>query len=160
MPERKRVLLYGKVGVGKSTLTEKTCGVNDISMDHYESVTRSSRTYPSIHPELSFTDAPGNNDDEDPMDHNLWIAQAMNAGPLSMIALVVKADKRLPNMTQGVKELASSFLDFHEYLCIVITHADLERTWSDQVVRDSLSAKLSRSGVSTNHNDLLDSQLC
>ena len=91
------VVLIGDVGAGKSKLVEKLSGLGGTSSDADTSVTTSSETF-AIPGKLMISDTPGSNAMSDKFMHNMWIAEALNFRPVSLILNIVKADTRIDNV--------------------------------------------------------------
>mmetsp|Transcript_68658 Transcript_68658/g.200944 ORF Transcript_68658/g.200944 Transcript_68658/m.200944 type:complete len:428 (-) Transcript_68658:236-1519(-) len=119
------VVLLGDVGMGKSTLVEKVTGIRGISSAASTSVTLSSHAYITRCGRLQLIDTPGSNAMESKLEHNVWIAHALNLDPVSLILLVVKAEQRIDNTVDAVRKYAEVFVQFLDILDVVITHMDL-----------------------------------
>eukprot|EP00930_Biecheleria_cincta_P088500 TRINITY_DN77744_c0_g1_i1.p1 TRINITY_DN77744_c0_g1~~TRINITY_DN77744_c0_g1_i1.p1 ORF type:complete len:487 (-),score=72.98 TRINITY_DN77744_c0_g1_i1:110-1504(-) len=129
--ERRNILLLGDVGTGKSTIVEKVTGVTGLSSDADESFTRSSRAYITTDGKLQLIDTPGSNAMTERLEHNVWIAHALNSDPVNLILLTVKADTRIDNTIATVRDYAERFQDFESLLALCITHMDTVK-WEQQ----------------------------
>ena len=93
------VVLLGDVGTGKSTLVEKLTGESGRSSDSSMSYTRSSEVFWVPDGSLIIADTPGSNALEDKLEHNIWIAGALNYMPVSRILLKLKLASTLSSAT-------------------------------------------------------------
>lgn len=123
------VVLLGDVGMGKSTLVEKVTGCQGLSSNASQSFTRSSHAFLTACKRMMLIDTPGSNAMEDKLEHNVWIAHALNYAPVSLILLVVKAEMRIDNSVKIVRDYAERFGDLIELLGLCITHMD-QVSWS------------------------------
>lgn len=118
------VVLLGNVGTGKSTLVEHITGISGISSDASESFTRSSHAFVTKCRQLQIIDTPGSNAMSHKVEHNMWIAHALNFAPVSLILMTVKAETRIDNTIDAVRVYAESFQDLSDILGVVVTHMD------------------------------------
>jgi hypothetical protein len=72
------------------------------------------------------------------MDHNLWIATALNAAPVSLILLVTECHVRIPQMLDQIAEYLVKFKDHLPLLCVCVTKMDMQREWTSQEFREEL----------------------
>ena len=72
------VVLVGDVGTGKSTIVEKLTGESGRSSAASMSVTSSSQSFATPDGRLIVCDTPGSNAARDKLQHNVWIASALN----------------------------------------------------------------------------------
>jgi len=135
------VVLLGDVGMGKSTLIEKVTGVRGISSDANQSFTRSAGAFVSRCGRLQIIDTPGSNAMKDKLEHNVWIAYALNFAPVSSILLIVKADVRIDNTVNNVRTYAERFVDLLDLVCVCVTHMDVV-SWSAQELEHDLRDEL------------------
>ena len=77
------IVLVGDVGSGKSSVVEKLTGEKNRSSNAKESFTRSSEPFWCKDGKLVVSDTPGSNAMKDKVEHNVWIAGAMNFRPVS-----------------------------------------------------------------------------
>jgi len=118
------VVLLGNVGSGKSTVVEKLSGQSGLSSDADTSATTESQTF-AIPGKLMISDTPGSNAMSDKFMHNMWIAEAMNFRPVSLVLNIVKADTRIDNVVEQVTEYAEGFGELPiELFAVCITHMD------------------------------------
>eukprot|EP00927_Polykrikos_kofoidii_P049585 TRINITY_DN4362_c0_g1_i1.p1 TRINITY_DN4362_c0_g1~~TRINITY_DN4362_c0_g1_i1.p1 ORF type:complete len:426 (-),score=52.83 TRINITY_DN4362_c0_g1_i1:455-1732(-) len=121
---RPTVLLLGDVGVGKSTLVERVTGITGISSDDSETCTKVSCAYVTKCRRMSIIDTPGSNAMGEVVQHNIWIASALNFLPVSLILIVVKADPRIDTTISNVRRYAECFQDLSDLLGVCVTHMD------------------------------------
>jgi len=72
---------------------------------------------------LTAIDTPGTNSMKDKLEHNVWIAAALNSQPVSLILSVVKADPRMDNVVEAIRRYAESFV-VTDLFGICVTHMD------------------------------------
>lgn len=131
-------ILIGYAGAGKSYLIEKATGVKGLSSSSSTSYTQCARRYP-LPDGSTIIDTPGCNASEmDLFTHNLWIAQAFNAGPVSNIIVVVEAHQRLETMftiaTQIVRRFKLGLDTDNQTFVLCVTKMDMEHEWSAEEV--------------------------
>lgn len=146
MPGVLSVVLVGNVGAGKSTLVEKVTLQRGLSSSGAQSYTQESRFFLSPDGRLRIIDTPGVNARTEPLQHNIWVAHALGFKPVSMIGLVIKADRRIDNFIGEAEEFATHFSEFMDVLCIIVTHMDTV-TWSAQDGHQALQDQLGLQGV-------------
>lgn len=135
------VVMLGDVGMGKSSIVETVMGVSGLSSSADESFTKCSVVVESPCRRIQFIDTPGGNSMEGKLEHNVWIAHALNYAPVSMILLTVKADTRIDNTVGLVRNYAERFQDAAELLTVGVTHMDTVG-WSQDRLLSCLSSEL------------------
>lgn len=119
------IVLLGDVGTGKSTIVEKLTGEKGRSSDANESFTKTSAMIWASDGSLIVSDTPGSNAIKDKLEHNIWIATALNARPVSRIFIVVKAEPRIDNVVDNVRKYADRFLELPmDVVGVLVTHMD------------------------------------
>lgn len=118
------IVLLGDVGVGKSCLVEKITGLRGLSSASCHSYTKCCRPYVNSRLGVQIIDTPGANPLADKLQHNVWIAHALNYAPVSLILIVVKADTRIDNCIDSVRKYAETFQDLSDLLGVCVTHMD------------------------------------
>ena len=78
------VVMVGDVGTGKSTVVEKLTQVTGRSSDASESFTKTSGAFWTPEGNLIINDTPGSNALREKVEHNVWIAAALNYMEVSM----------------------------------------------------------------------------
>ena len=74
--------------------------------------------------------------------HNMWIAEALNFRPVSLILNIVKADTRIDNVVEKVRNYAEGFMDLPENLfAVCVTHMDTVR-WTRSTFMEHLENEL------------------
>jgi len=123
---RRTVVVIGDVGVGNSTLAEKCAGLEGHHFSSDAALSFTSRSWIFVSPcgRLLLIDTPGANSMQDKLEHNMWIAAALNFSPVSLILLVVKAEQRIDNTVGLVRTFAERFQDFASALSVCVTHMD------------------------------------
>lgn len=94
------------------------------------------------------------------LEHNVWIAHALNYAPVSSILLVVKADTRIDNTVNSVRTYAERFGDLVDLITVCVTHMDVVR-WEPEDFRPKLYDELGIvsvifSGKSSGCRDLMN----
>jgi len=135
------VVMLGDVGMGKSTVAEKITGISGLSSNADESFTKASAICESECKGIQIIDTPGGNSMQDKLEHNVWIAYALNYAPVSMILLTVKADTRIDNTIGLVRNYAERFQDAAELLTVCATHMDTV-TWKESRFMECLENEL------------------
>ena len=124
------VVLIGDVGTGKSTIVEKLTNERGRASDKDTSVTKSSEVFWTTDGSIVISDTPGSNAMEDKLEHNVWIASALNFRPVSKIFIMAKAETRLDNVVDNVRKYTDRFVELDpNALGILITHMDTV-TWT------------------------------
>ena len=119
------IVLLGDVGTGKSTIVEKLTGEKGRSSDANESFTKTSNVFWVPDGSLIVSDTPGSNALRDKLEHNIWIAGALNFRPVSRIFIVVKAETRIDNVVDNVRKYADRFLELPmDVVGVLVTHMD------------------------------------
>ena len=126
------VVLLGDVGTGKSSIVEKVSDVTNLASDEDTSVTKSSKAFWSIDGSLLVADTPGSNAMEDKLDHNMWIAGALNYLPVSKMFILVKAETRLDSVVDNIRKYSDRFVTLDpSAIGVLITHMDTV-SWSSE----------------------------
>ena len=126
------VVLIGDVGTGKSTIVEKVTNETNLASNGDTSVTKSSTVFWSIDGSLLIADTPGSNALEDKLDHNMWIAGALNYLPVSKMFILVKAETRLDSVVDNIRKYSDRFVTLDpSAIGVLITHMDTV-AWSSE----------------------------
>jgi GTP-binding protein EngB required for normal cell division len=119
------VVLFGKIGHGKTCLLNKICQASFDSHMSSQSCTRTLQRGKSIHYGMNVVDTPGFYATEDVEHHTLCQIQALaQTGELSGIYVVVKY-ARCSDMAETVNKVMD-FVgdDGEEYIRVIVTHVD------------------------------------
>eukprot|EP00927_Polykrikos_kofoidii_P049586 TRINITY_DN4362_c0_g2_i1.p1 TRINITY_DN4362_c0_g2~~TRINITY_DN4362_c0_g2_i1.p1 ORF type:complete len:462 (-),score=38.16 TRINITY_DN4362_c0_g2_i1:425-1699(-) len=135
------VVLIGDVGVGKSTLVERVTGITGISSDASESCTTESCIYVTPCRRMLIIDTPGSNATANAVEHNIWIAHALNYAPVSLILIMAKADPRIDNTVSSVRKYAEGLQDLSDLLGYCVTHMDTV-SWTSAACLGRMTAEL------------------
>ena len=120
------VVFLGDTGTGKSTIVEKLTGQKERSSNESESFTRSSEAFIVPDGSVIVADTPGSNCRKDKVEHNIWIAGALNFQPVSRIFIVSKAETRIDSVIDNVCKYADNFVELpFDVLGVVVTHMDM-----------------------------------
>ena len=136
------VVLIGHVGTGKSTIVEKLTNERNRSGSSSKSVTTSSEVFWTFDGRMVICDTPGTNPEADKFTHNVQIAAALNFKPVSRLLIVVKAETRMANPLDRIREFASDLIDLpDEVVGAVVTHMDTV-SWFPQELRTCVREEL------------------
>jgi len=131
------IVLVGDVGSGKSTLYEKLTNTEGRSSSAKESATRDSKVF-RIPGKLRICDTPGSNASKDSLEHNVWIAKAINHQQVSKLFIIVRADKTIENVIDKINKYKDNFDAFpEEVLSVCVTHMDLV-SWKEEHFLETL----------------------
>jgi len=141
------VVMLGACGHGKSTLVEKATGLTGLSSAAATSYTVLSTTYRSTCGRLQVIDTPGSDalaeSVEDRVKNNLHIASALSSFPVTLLLVVVKADKRIDRVVSQARGFSDNFIDFDQNLAVCVTHMDeVQGTWSKEQCSEHLRKQL------------------
>ncbi|XP_078382049.1 uncharacterized protein LOC144664721 [Oculina patagonica] len=158
------IVLLGDVGTGKSTITEKLTGEKGMSSDANESFTKTSKVFWVPDGSLIVSDTPGSNALKDKLEHNTWIAGALNYRPVSRIFIVVKAETRIDNVVDNVRKYADRFLELPmDVVAVLVTHMDMvdwkEKDFTARIDEELGIDTVVFSSISTTDKTLLQSIL-
>ena len=135
------VVLLGDVGSGKSTVVEKLTGQTGRSSDANESWTKTAEAFWATDGSLIVADTPGSNAVNEKLDHNIWIAHALNFMPVSKILIVVKAETRIDNVADNIRKYSDNFMEIPlDAVAVLVTH--IWTPWTRHTTRNV--QKLSR----------------
>lgn len=158
------VVLVGDVGTGKSTIIEKLTGSKGMSSSSKLSYTRVAQTYIVQEGTLTISDTPGCNSVQDRLDHNMWVAAALNYERVSKILVVCKADVRMDNVVDDIRKYYENFIRLDPgAVAVLVTHMDTVE-WSETefqtIVSDELGVEdIIFSSLSSSRSLLLNSIL-
>ena len=158
------IVLLGDVSTGKSTIVEKLTGEKGRSSDANESFTKTSSVLWVPDGSLIVSDTPGSNVLKDKLEHNIAIAGALNYRPVSRIFIVVKAEPRIDNVVDNVRQYADRFLELPmDVIGVLVTHMDMV-DWTEEEFTPRIEDELGIdtivfSRISTKREALLQSIL-
>ena len=136
------VVFLGDAGTGKSTIVEKLTGEKERSSNDSESFTKSSKAFTVPDGSLIVADTPGSNSKKDKVEHNMWIAGALNFQPVSRIFIVSKAQPRIDSVIDNVRKYADSFFELpFDILGVFVSHMDLVE-WKEEDFMSEIDDKL------------------
>ena len=136
------VVLIGHVGTGKSTIIEKLTNERNRSGDGHKSVTRSSEPFWTFDGSMVICDTPGTNPEADKFQHNVNVAAALNYRPISRLLIVVKADTRMANPLDRIREFATDLLELPDRIIgTLVTHMDTVK-WSEMEFKTMVQDEL------------------
>ena len=136
------VVLIGHVGTGKSTLIEKLTNAKNRSGDGSRSVTRSSEPFWTFDGSMVICDTPGTNPEADKFQHNVNVAAALNFHPISRLLIVVKADTKMANPLDRIREFATDLLELPDGIIgTLVTHMDTV-SWNEGEFKDMVQNEL------------------
>ncbi|CAB4010420.1 signal recognition particle receptor beta subunit [Paramuricea clavata] len=115
----------GDVGTGKSTIVEKITGENNRSSPLNESFTKSTAIFRVPDGSLVVADTPGSNSLKEQLQHNVWIAAAINYRPVSIIFIVVKAEARIDCVISNIRKYSDRYIALpFSVIAVLVTHMD------------------------------------
>jgi len=95
---------------------------------------------PSLCSRFNSVDTPGGDALEGALEDNMEVMKALNGGPVSLMLLTAKAEKRIEQVKKQVEEYMERFIDFSDIACLLITHMDVPgRTWTEEEICDHLN---------------------
>lgn len=144
MAPKPYVVLLGDVGTGKSTIVEKLTGETGRSSASNKSVTVTTEVFEIYDGSFVICDTPGSNAMENQFKHNLNIAHAINYSPVTCVMIIAKADTRMDNVVDRVKNYAEGFLPEDlplELIGVCVTHMDTV-TWTKNEILPYLKGQL------------------
>jgi len=137
------IVLVGDVGTGKSTLVEKLTGERGRSSSSSGSFTMTSQSFWVPDGSLIVADTPGCNPRREKLEHNLWIAHALNFMPVSRIFIVVNAETRLDSMVSSIQLHSDRFAILpNDVVAVLVTHMDNDRKWSSKECAEAIKEDL------------------
>jgi hypothetical protein len=77
----------------------------------------------------------------DKLEHNVWIAHALNFAAVSLILMVVKAETRIEIVVDKVRDYAERFADLIDIMGVCITHMDVVN-WQQDEFKNCLQDEL------------------
>ena len=121
----KNIIFFGRVGTGKTTLTNLLCGTEFETSDTGFSKTRIVQFAYSLRSEdFIAIDFPGLGAEIDKLNHYETQKEALSIIPSRIICFVIKYDSRYDTMITQVKEMKNIFEDYHKNTVIIITHTE------------------------------------
>jgi len=100
---------------------------------------------------------------DDKMQHNMHVCHAMNFLPVSLVLIVVKADMRMENTLESIRNHTECFQDLSDLLGVCVTHMDTV-AWQDDDFLPLLEKELGIDsaifvGLGTAQNEVLEAIL-
>ena len=121
----KNIIFFGRVGTGKTTLTNMLCGTNFETSDTGFSKTRIVQfAYSLRNQDFIAIDFPGLGAEIDKLSHFETQREVLSIIPTIIICFVVKYDVRYDTMIGQVKEMKNIFEDYKKNTVIIITHSE------------------------------------
>ena len=125
----KNIVFFGRVGTGKTTLTNLLCGTQFETSDTGFSKTRIVQFAYSLrrhdgNEDFIAIDFPGLGAEIDKLSHYETQKEVLSIIPSRIICFVVKYDSRYDTMIGQVKEMMNIFEDYKKNTVIIITHSE------------------------------------
>ena len=136
------VVFLGDAGTGKSTIVEKLTGEIERSSNDSESFARSPEACTVPDGSLIVADTPGSDTRKDKVEHNIWIAGALNFQPVSRIFIVSKAQPRIDSVIDNICKYADNFVELpFDVLGVLVSHMDLVE-WKEEDFMSAINEEL------------------
>ena len=75
---------------------------------------------------------------KDKLEHNQWIAAALNFKPVSKVFIIVKADMRMANVCDGIRKYSDRFIELEpDAIGVLVTFMDTV-DWSKQQMKEAI----------------------
>lgn len=120
----KNVIFFGKVGAGKTTLTNKLCGTTFETSRSGLSVTRDLQFADSLDKKFKAIDFPGLGAASEELKHYEIQRQILSTIPVRIICFVCKYDNRDDEMVKILKIMKGIFDFYSKNIIIIITHSE------------------------------------
>ena len=79
---------------------------------------------------------------KDKLEHNQWIAAALNFKPVSKVFIIVKADMRMANVCDGIRKYSDRFIELEpDAIGVLVTFMDTV-DWSKQQMKEAIEEEL------------------
>ena len=90
-----------------------------------ESCTKTADAFWCKDESLIVVDTPGSNAIREKLEHNVWIAHALNFMPVSKILITVKAEMRIENVVDNIRKYSDPFMVIPlDAVAVLVTHMD------------------------------------
>ena len=158
---KNNIILFGSVGVGKTTLLNKLCGVNFETGDGCFSVTREVQYYFTLKNNNIILDFPGLNSSVDIVAHLKAQKNALSVIPLKMICFIVRYTPRYDDIIKSVSQMLMIFKDYRKNICSIITNSETSTIKTQSEIEKVFKTKFGIdkiifSTLGTNELEILD----
>ena len=119
------IIFFGRVGAGKTTLTNILCGTNFETAERGFSKTRIVQFAQSLNRgDFIAIDFPGLGAEIEKLNHYETQRQVLSIIPSRMVCFVVKNDNRYDEIIKQIKAMKAIFDEFKSNIVIIITHSE------------------------------------
>ena len=158
---KNNIILFGSVGVGKTTMLNKLCGINFKTGDGCFSVTREVSYYFTIKYNNIILDFPGINSSVDVVAHLKAQKNALSVIPLKMICFMARYTPRYDDLIKSVSQMLMIFKEYRKNICLIITNSETSNIKTQSEIETVFKNrfginKIIFSTLSTNELEILD----
>lgn len=121
---KNNIILFGSVGVGKTTFLNKICGQSFKTGDGCFSVTREVYYYPSLKYNNIVLDFPGLNSSVQVVEHLKAQKNALSVIPIKMICFIAKYTSRYDDLIKSVSQMLMIFKEYRKNICLIVSNSE------------------------------------
>ena len=118
------IIMFGRIGHGKTTLLNKACNTNFKTAESGYSCTRDIQYAYTIKGNMAIIDFPGLGSTKDTVDHLKIQKNTLKVIPVRMICFVIKYDNRYCDLIQELSTMLSIFYNYIDNITIIVTHSE------------------------------------
>jgi GTPase SAR1 family protein len=121
---KNNLILFGSVGVGKTTILNKICAQNFTTGNGCFSVTREVHYYYSIKYNNIVIDFPGLNSATNIVAHLKVQKNALSVIPIKMICFIARFTPRFDDLLNSVSQMLMIFSEYIKNICVIISNSE------------------------------------